>query len=198
MTLKILLAGAALAVGLAGFTAANAGSTIIGKEDNATGFNGGLFGPGSPYMVASDGESPFDPYGFGHDTSDGLNFANVGHVWTQAADSTWVSLGNQTWVLPASTPCGNENEPVCEPVGHFISPDAWSPGAIGTWRILEADGSISDKIVTFNTANGAELLFYSDPGVPEPSVWFMMLIGVAGIGYALRKQRVAAAASLPA
>src|SRR5438105_2845750 len=24
-----------------------------------------------------------------------------------------------TWVLPASTPCGNENEPVCEPVAKW-------------------------------------------------------------------------------
>ena len=98
-------------------------------------------------------------------------------------------MGGQTWVLPASTDCGSENEPQCEPVGHFISPDPWVGSAIGTWVILEGpQGGISDVIKTFNNADGqAELLFYSDPtlsSIPEPSTWAMMVIGFAGLGYA--------------
>jgi hypothetical protein len=37
-------------------------------------------------------------------------------------------------------------------------------------------------IVTYNNANGANLLFNS--AIPEPSTWAMMLIGFAGLGFA--------------
>ena len=69
--------------------------------------------------------------------------------------------------------CGIENTTTCEPVGHFYSPiayngssTAWNPLFLGTWVILEADGSVSDRIVTYNDAQGrANLLFYSDPSL---------------------------------
>jgi hypothetical protein len=200
MTLKHLLAGAAFAATLVGFTAANA-FTNLGTE-TGTGFVGNLLAssfPGTFYLVASDGESSFDPFGAGFDTSDGLNFSGVGFTWIQAADSSWTSLGNQTWVLPASIPgCGSENEPTCEPVGHFTSTSFWSPGAIGTFVIYDSGGGISDVIRTFNGANGAELLFSSDPSllpVPEPATWALMLVGLGGIGAAMRFRRRAAIAA---
>jgi hypothetical protein len=188
MTKLALVASAALIAGLfAGNATANA-FTIIGTEDNVNGFVGDLFPPFG-YLVASDGESAFDPFGAGFDTSDGLNFSAVGPSWTQAAGSTWTNISFQTWVLPATIPgCGSENEPSCEPIGDFVSPVPWANFAIGTWVILEADGSRSDVIKTFNNANGqAELWFSSDPSllaVPEPSTWAMILIGFAGLGYA--------------
>ena len=47
----------------------SAGATIIGTEDSETGFVGdlfsGLFGANSGYIVASDGEATFDPFGYG-------------------------------------------------------------------------------------------------------------------------------------
>src|ERR1035438_6748954 len=78
-----------------------------------------------------------------------------------------------TWVLPASTPCGSENESTCEPVGHWYLPGAsWidPPGTATavpadpipyTWAMLEADGSVSDLIVAYNDANGAAISFNS-------------------------------------
>ena len=74
---------------------------------------------------------------------------------------------------------------------------AWSPGAIGTWEILEADGSASDFIITSNTAAGADLKFFSDPSlpVPEPATWAMMLVGLFGLGAAMRSRRQLAAAT---
>lgn len=191
MTLKYWLAGAAFAASLAGFTAANAAYTVLGAE-TASGFVASLF-PGFSYTVASDGEGSFDPFGAGFDTTDGLNFSAVGFTWTQASDSSWTSLGNQTWVLPATIPgCGNENEPACEPVGHFTSTTDWNAGAIGTFVILDPSGGVSDVIKTFNDANGGELLFYSDPSLaatPEPAAWALMLAGFAGLGGALRTRR---------
>jgi len=198
MTLRHLLAGAALAAGVLGAAVAANASVVIGTE-GPDGFIGSLF-PASPefnYKVASDAEVPFHPFGATFDVSDGLDFSLVDHVWEQAADSTWTNIGHQTWVLPASTdPCGAENEPVCEPVGHFISPDPWSAGFIGTWLILEGpNGALSDRIVTFNTERGAEVKFYSDPfAVPEPATWAIMLTGFAGMGAVLRSRRKAAAA----
>ncbi len=99
MRSKYLLTCGALVMSLAGAATVKAATTVIGVEDAANGFVGDFLEkpfPGSQYIVASDGESAFDPFGAGYDTSDGLNFSNVGHVWTQAADSTWNSLGNQT------------------------------------------------------------------------------------------------------
>jgi hypothetical protein len=201
MTLKLLFAGAAMAASLAGF-AAHAGTTVIGQESDASGFVGNLLEgpfPGTQYIVASDGETAFDPFGAGFDTSDGLNFSAVGFTWNQAADSTWTSLGNQTWVLPATTPgCGSENSNTCEPVGHFVSPSGWSALAIGTWDILESDGSLSDVIITSNNIDGsADLKFFSDPSlpVPEPATWAMMLVGLFGLGAAMRSRRQLASAT---
>jgi len=193
-----LLAGAA-ALWLIGGSAASA-STIIGTEDPVSGFTGNIFEsvfPGGQYIVASDGESSFDPFGAGYDTSDGLNFSAVGFVWTQAADSAWTSLGNQTWVLPAnltSFGCGVENATTCEPRGHFLSPTGWNALAIGTWDILEADGSLSDIIITDNTANGAELFFYSDPSFPAPEPVTLSLFGAGLVGAAAMRRRKRTAA----
>lgn len=196
MTMKYLLAGAAMAAGLAGAAATNA-STVIGREDAVNGFTGNFLEsvfPGTHYLVASDGESVFRPFGAPFDVSDGLDFSAVGFVWEQAADSHWTALAaKQTWVVPASDPgpgCGAENGNTCEMVGHFISPSAWSTKAIGTWIILDSDGKVGDKIVTFNSALGAELKFYSDPfSVPEASTWTLMLMGFGGLGAVLRRRR---------
>jgi hypothetical protein len=199
MTLRHLFAGAALAAGVLGAAAANAGTKVIGTE-GSDGFIGSLFADvfaDTSYQVASDGEVAFHPFGATFDTSDGLDFSLVPFVWDQAADSSWTNIGHQTWVLPASTAaCGAENEPVCEPVGHFISPTPWTPDAIGTWLILEGPGgALSDRIVTFNSPLGAELKFYSDPfAVPEPATWAIMLTGLAGMGAVLRARRKAAGA----
>ena len=125
------------------------------------------------------------------------SLSDVPFVWNQAADSHWTALtAKQTWVLPATTSCGSENEPKCEFVGHFISPSAWAAKAIGTWLILDSTGKVGDKIVTFNSAVGAELKFYSDPfSVPEASTWTLMLMGFGGLGAVLRRRRLAAAAT---
>jgi hypothetical protein len=194
MKFALVASAALLGASLAGATTANAFTTIgVEGANGANGFVGNLFGnlfSTSNYLVASDGESSFDPFGFGADTSDGLNFSAVPFVWTQATGSTWTDLGNQTWVLPATIPgCGSENNTTCEPIGDFVSPTPWNPAAIGTWVIWDsANGPVSDVIKTFNNANGqGELWFSSDPSllsIPEPSTWAMMLLGFAGLGFA--------------
>jgi hypothetical protein len=197
MILKYLLAGAAMAASLVGAAAASAQVLVLGTEDPVTGFNGPVF-PfiTTDFVVASDGESPFDPFHAGYDTSDGINFdvANVSNIiWTQAADSHWTFLGGQAWVLPANLgPCGSENEPACEPVGHFVDPvgDFWDPHFVGTNLILEPNGAVSDRIVLSNGAHSGELFFFSDAaGVPEPATWALMLTGFGLIGAGVRAVR---------
>ena len=189
---------------------APASATIIGSETNTDGFVGNfvesLF-PGAKYLVASDGEAAFDPFGYGHDTSDGINFSDVGFIWNQAADSFWTAVDGkqQTWVLPAdltSFGCGIENNTTCEPVGHFISSAAWNPSIIGIWDILDSEGNLSDRIITKNDANGANLWFYSDPTlstVPLPAALPLLASGLGALGVAgLRKRRKGVSAAVAA
>jgi len=182
--------------GNVGYTGPGPGTAdpIIGTETSG-GFQGDLFTgtlfAGEGYNVASDGEAPFDPYSAGYDTSDGLNFSTVGFSWFQASDSTWNSAGFQTWVLPASTvPCGSENEPVCEPIGHFFSATSWNAGALGTYTILESNGLVSDIITLYNDSNGANVTFQSDPlasSVPEPCTMSLLGVGLLLVGWRQKK-----------
>jgi hypothetical protein len=200
--MKHLLAAGAVAAFMIAGTAAKAQPIVLGTEDPVSGFVGDLFqGQFSDFVtVASDGESGFDPFNAGHDTSDGIDFSHQVQAgqWVQAADSHWEAIGGgQTWVLPASQgPCGAENEPVCENPGHWILPNSfWSPGALGTHVIYEANGSLSDVINVFQNGNNAEVRFFSDPtfSVPEPATWAMMLMGFFGLGAAIRSRKAVTA-----
>jgi hypothetical protein len=159
-------------------------------------------------FVASDGEGAFDPFGAGFDTSDGIQLnsswapdpafasAFAPGFWTQIADP---ATGGFTWVLPASTPCGTENEPDCEPVAkwYFTSGGQWNAGTPDILLIFEGAAfasDLSDVILVNNTGpNGsASITFYSDPAtfpsIPEPASLALLGIGMAGLAFARRRK----------
>jgi hypothetical protein len=169
-------------------------ATVICTED-ASGcvadvFSGGF--PGFEILVASDGESAFDPFGAGFDTSDGIQFAagyaGIGVTWTSYGPgfAYWVQTGAQTWVLPAVLGnCGAENEPACEPHGSWFASGgaAWIPSVLGDYVMIDPDGSIGDLIRLCNCGPGgaASIAFYSDP-IPEPATMTLLGLGLIGVG----------------
>ena len=184
----------------------------LGTEDSVNGFVGsmpflgGAYGDVSPARVASDGEDAFDPFNVGYDVSDAIQFNSLlGDLGlTVFADNSngafdagfWTQIDAYTWVLPANTPAGNENEPLYEPVAKWYVPGFQLPADYPREQwILEQDGSLGDLIIADNSGpdGSAALLFASDAGVPEPAtiiIW--SLLGAIGIAVAHMRRRKAA------
>ena len=173
--------------------------TVICTEDAGAGCIAGIPTAVPAINVASDGEGGFTPFGVPvSDVSDAIQFTAGPGVWVpdpafaaSFAPGFWTETvdasGNDIWYLPATTACGAENEPACEPVAKwdFASGGAWLP-IPGVLDILHSDGSLSDLITAINDGPGgsATITFASDPfAVPEPSTVLLMgtVLGIAGI-----------------
>jgi hypothetical protein len=190
-----LLAGGAIA---AAGTSATAQTfpvqTVI--EDSTNGWVGAIPGSAPALMVASDGESHFDPFGAGFDTSDGIQ---LNSDWGPdpafaAAFKTgfWTQLpGTFTWVLPACNSSGCENSNIVEPIARwdFLPGGFWGQPGDASLRILESDRSFSDKVTIANNGPGGEAtVTFQSGGVPEPAMWALMLSGFGLAGAALRRR----------
>jgi len=151
------------------------------------------------FYFASDGEVPFDPFGFKSDTSDGII---LNSNWKQDPSSSWTQInGNvpgggtnaSTWILPASIPgCGAENEPSCEPMGMWTEAGATWNGTF-VFTMLSADGATSDIITFANIGPGgiAAITFQSDPIVPEPTSLGFLAAGAVVLVGALKRRKAA-------
>jgi hypothetical protein len=141
--------------------------------------------------VGSDGEQYFDPFGYGHDTSDGIQFSvdarpvpgTTTPYWVQLKDAT--GAPTNTWVLPGDLSqygWGVENNVTFEPLGQWILPGITVTGQ-HQWVINDADGTVGD-LITISPAgtDGALLTFQSDP-VPEPGC-VVAIVGMCGMGLA--------------
>lgn len=137
--------------------------------------------------IASDGEVAFFPFGATTDMSDAIQFTAGAGVWTFVGPANnWTTPdGGATWFLPAI----NENEPASESVGSwvFAGGSGWLPQTPSAVILTEGvGGPVSDIITLANNGPGgaATITFVSDPIVPEPSTWAMMIIGFVGLGFA--------------
>ena len=200
-----LVGGAALLAALAAGSSASAQQAFGIKyvtEDSAAGYVGVIPTSSPAVTVASDGESAFDPFGAGFDTSDGIqlnsSWAPDPAFASAFGPNGWQQLpGTFTWVLPACNGGVCENGNVSEPVGKwdFLPGSGWQPGTKSVY-MLEGAGVLSDTVIVANdgvNGVGATITFNSN-AVPEPATWAMMLVGFAGIGYAARRRLRAAAA----
>jgi PEP-CTERM motif-containing protein len=154
---------------------------------------------GVSLVVASDGESAFDPFNAGFDTSDGIQFQGIDPSLVTSANSAWVAVTDTVgpiWVLPATIPgCGSENEPTCEPTGTFYINQTWT-GVPSYIAIYESDGTTLSDIIT-GDSNGPggvfELKFYSDSApvvTPEPGTLALLGSGLAFAGLLRRKKAI--------
>jgi hypothetical protein len=119
--------------------------------------------------------------------SDAIQFTAGAGVWTFVGPANnWTTPdGGATWFLPAI----NENEPASESVGSwvFAGGSGWLPQTPSAVILTEGvGGPVSDIITLANNGPGgaATITFVSDPIVPEPSTWAMMIIGFVGLGFA--------------
>src|SRR5262249_10112197 len=133
---KFLAGLAVVLLFVAGNTARGQGFIVIGTEDPVNGFAG--FIPGTQIQVASDGESPFRPFGITVDTSDAIDLRAQGNNWTIDTPTVgwtlWAGTGpvNGVWYIAAAA-VGKNEPPVPEPIGTWHSPDPWVASVVGEY-----------------------------------------------------------------
>jgi hypothetical protein len=192
MRILSYLTATALAVGtlavptLITATPAAAAITFLCTETDAGGCVIQLPITGSTIIVASDGESAFDPFGAGYDTSDGISLDSI---WVPVSTPTWVQLpGTNTWVIPACDVSDCEDANIPEGIGQWAAPGFTLTIPTVYFGIYESDGSLSDLITLYNDDTGTVNISFNSSVVPEPASWTMMLVGFGAMGTMVRRR----------
>jgi hypothetical protein len=215
--LKNLLAGSAIVVACAAFALGANAATISGLYDTGVDNNGvavaghgadqhWLLGGGAAYTGATNGSFPIGYWVPDTTVSRWLTpTPNAGDSFDPSADGAYAY--SLTFNLTASQAAGASF------LGQFASDNTVSGvtlngntigggGSFSNWTGLSA--SSSDFVAGANTLvftidnfaqnggnpTGLNVEFLSSTmGVPEPTTWALMLVGLAGMGLALRSSR---------
>jgi hypothetical protein len=184
-------------------TTADTGGGCTGTITNITLANGTIM----TLTVGSDSEGHWDPFGYGADTSDGINFSfdQANTTVTNFSSGGWTrfkvdgttpipSGSGPTYVLPADLTaigCGTENETICEPFGIFgLNTPIIGTGGGVLFRINDAVG-LSDEILLYNspTLNGNGVVaLISDP-IPEPATFIFSGAALVVVALLSRRRR---------
>ena len=165
-------------------SAAQASPLVICTEDSVNGCVAAIPTSAPPSFLASRGDSFFDPFGSGIDSSDQVQLSGL---WlpdpafaAAFGPGLWTEINPGLWILPASAHS--------EPFAKWYSPGIpWTAGTPDVVWILEADGTLSDVAYLRNDGpgGGATLTFGS---VPEPGSAGLTLAGVAAVAISRRKR----------
>ena len=197
---KINLLSAACFALTAAAGPAHAFGVLTVTEDRALGWVGDIPTSSPAITVGSDGESSFDPFGAGYDTTDGIvlnsNWAPDPAYAKSFGPGLWTQLpGTFTWVLPACNKTGCENANISEPRGkwYFVPGGGWNPGTLSI-KMLDADGHFSDFVGIANDGPGGSATIFFQSGTPEPGTWAMLIAGFGLVGAAARRRKATIAA----
>ena len=174
-------------------------STQYVVEDAAAGYIGQIPTSQTPVIVASDGESVFQPFGLGFDVSDAISLSELwapdpAYAAAFGPDGWQQAPGTFIWYLAACLGGVCENGDVVEPIGKwdFLPGVGWSAGAENI-QIADSNGAFSDFIGIANDGpNGGATVTFQSGGVapvPEPATWAMMIVGFGAVGAATRRNR---------
>jgi hypothetical protein len=163
---------------------AQASPLVICTEDSVSGCVAAIPTSAPPSFLASDGESFFDTFGTGIDSSDqvllsGLWFPDPAFA-AAFGPGLWTQINSNLWILPSAAHS--------EPFAKWYSPGTkWSSGTPDILWMLEASGSVSDVAYIRNDGPGgsAAITFGS---VPEPGSLGLVLTGIAAVAISRLKR----------
>jgi hypothetical protein len=172
------------------------GPNFANEYGNRMQFGLSILGDGQEFSISelsfnAVSNDPGNVLGFGYSGGYDYGDAYVGVIFGQGgAANTYITSGPDDQLVDAlfSRGSGNSNAAYCTGVCDAADQAAALAGAIipdltqftGTYSLSNSDGTFASGSGTFNFLSA----------VPEPTTWVMMILGLGGVGVALRRRRV--------